>query len=69
MNNNAERKRSLLVRCWDVVHAEPIGPRQERLRIEVEYWRQKLYSAQDEGADEGERDVLRRLQDFLERNE
>ncbi len=69
MNNPAERKRSLLVRCWDVVAAEPIGPRQERLRYEVAFWAKALRDSQEYGADESEKQALRRLRDFLERNE
>jgi hypothetical protein len=68
MNFPNERKRSLLVQCWDIVHAEPIGPRQERLRYEVSFWAKALRDAQEFGADDSEKQALRHLRAFLERN-
>ncbi len=69
MNVAVERKRSLLCRCWDVVAAEQIGPRQERLRAEVEYWQLALRDSEQTGAQVSEWLALRHLSDFLKRNE
>ncbi len=69
MNLPAERKRSLVCRCWDVVLAEPLGPRQERLRFEVAYWERALADSEEANAQVSEWLVIHHLEEFLKRNE
>lgn len=69
MNEQGERKRDLLCRCYDVVANEPIGPRQERLRLEIEHWAAAIRDGEEFGLEYSIKQGMRNLRAFLERNE
>lgn len=62
-----ERQRDLLCQCWDVIANEPSSVRRERLRLEIEPWREALRECERHGWDQSAQAYRNRLRDFLQR--